>query len=195
MYLFFDTETSGMIERTLPPEHESQPRLVQLGLILTDEKLEAQAEISVLVRPDGATFDSGAVKVHGISEEHADRFGVPLETAVAMFTGLCDRAQVAVAHNIEFDIKVMKAQCARAGLPSPFERLKSECTMALTQPLCMLDSRRGSGFKPPTLSEAYKHFFGKPVENAHDALADCRACLAIYQQVKKPASQGQLSLF
>ena len=195
MYLFFDTETSGMIQRELPPEHEDQPRLVQVAMILTDEVLNIQGELSVLVRPEGHSFDPGAVKVHGITEEKAEQFGVSLRTTLDMIREMCAVASTAVAHNVEFDLAVLDTQYRRLGEESPFDTLEHECTMAMTKPICMLESRRGMGFKAPTLSEAHTHFFGKPVENAHEALADTRACLAIYRAVKKPAGKGQLSLF
>lgn len=195
MYLFFDTETSGMIERELPATHEDQPRLVQLAAILTDEVLHRQAQLSVTIRPEGHVFDPGAVKVHGITENHAERFGVSLRAALDLFRDLCAQVTTAVAHNIEFDLAVLETQYQRFGLENPLNRLQHECTMAMTKPICMLDSRRGMGFKAPTLSEAHQHFFGRPVEHAHEALADTEACLEIFRAVRKPVGKGQLSLF
>jgi DNA polymerase-3 subunit epsilon len=195
MYLFFDTETSGMIQRELPANHEEQPRLVQLAAILTDDVLVQYGQLSVMIRPEGSTFDEGAVKVHGITEEMADRFGVSLRTALWGFAELAEQAQFAIAHNIEFDQAVMDTQFQRIGMENPLEHLKLECTMMMTKPICMLESRRGMGFKAPSLCEAHRHFFGTGVDNAHDALADTHACLEIFRAVKRPVGKGQLSLF
>ena len=36
MTIVFDTETTGLADFSKPPEHECQPRLVQLGALLLD---------------------------------------------------------------------------------------------------------------------------------------------------------------
>lgn len=186
MYLFFDTETSGMIQKELPLDHPEQPRLVQLAALLTDADLVVQSEIGLLVESEGTKFDPGAVRVHGITEERADRFGVPLLLALVTFHHLTKRAEVVVGHNVDFDLSVMATQYLRVGRPNPLEALRRECTMEKAKPICGLESRRGPGLKPPTLSEAYRHFFGRELENAHDALADTRACLDVYRAIVKP---------
>ena len=197
MYLFLDTETSGMIDKSLDAGHPEQPRLVQLAAILTDEELEVQAEVGLLVETEGNRFDDGAKRVHGIDEERADRFGVPLLLALVTLHHLARRAEVVVGHNVEFDLSVLETQFVRAQREDPLAKLRVECTMALAQPICGIESRRGPGFKPPTLSEAYRHFFQKKLEGAHDALADTRACLEIYRAIKQPQSRAMVqgSLF
>lgn len=195
MYLFFDTETSGMPDRQLPLTHESQPRVVQIGLLLTDDSFRERAELALLVEPAGITFDPGSVKVHGIDEDTAARYGLPLRDALGIFSSLAEKADVIVAHNIEFDLKIMAIQYAREGLPDPLEGKDREDTMLLAQPVCQIENRRGDGFKPPTLAEAYHHFTGGQIENAHDALADCRACLQVFRGLRGPKQEKQLGLF
>ena len=36
-------------------------------------------------------------------------------------------------------------------------------------------------YKWPTLAEAYRHFTGKELEGAHDALVDSEACLVVFR--------------
>jgi DNA polymerase-3 subunit epsilon len=195
VYLIFDTETSDMVQRDLPPDHEAQPRLVQIAAFLVDAEFSIRAEIGLLVKPAGATFAAGAVKVHGIAEETAERFGVPLPRALELFSSLCGNAQFAVAHNIAFDAQVMAIQYAREGLEDPLPALEQLCTMTLAQPLCGIERQRGPGFKPPTLGEAYRHFFRREIENAHDALVDARACLEIFREIRGPKRKSQGLLF
>jgi len=39
-------------------------------------------------------------------------------------------------------------------------------------------------FKPANLRESYRHFFGNDFENAHNAMADVNACIAVYFAIK-----------
>ena len=45
------------------------------------------------------------------------------------------------------------------------------------------------GYKRPSLMEAYQHFFGRPFEGAHDAMADVRACRDVFFALKQAESQ------
>lgn len=41
-----------------------------------------------------------------------------------------------------------------------------------------------SHYKTANLTEAYRHFTGLDMENAHSAMADVRACMAVYFAIK-----------
>ena len=56
---------------------------------------------------------------------------------------------------------------------------KSECTMKLATPIVKAVNKNGAA-KNANLSEAYKHFTGKDLENAHSAIADVNACVDVY---------------
>jgi len=38
----------------------------------------------------------------------------------------------------------------------------------------------GYAFKPPRLGEAYEYFTRQPMINAHNAMVDVQACMAVY---------------
>jgi len=189
MILFFDTETSGMIKRDLPEDHPSQPRLVQLGALLTEHDLRPRAEIAMIVESEGVSFDRRAVEVHGITEEIADRCGLPMLVVLATFSNLCRRASLVVAHNLAFDAEVMACQFKRAARPNPLEfpELRFECTMKASTPILKLPGNYGD-YKWPSLDEAHRFFLGEGVEGAHDALADVRACARIWKALRARTS-------
>jgi DNA polymerase-3 subunit epsilon len=198
--LFFDTETSGMINRKLPAEDPSQPRLVQLGALLTEPNLKPRAEISLLVESEGTKFHPKAVEVHGITEAMADESGVPMLVALALFSNLCRRAELVVAHNMDFDAGIMATQYHRVGKPNPLEfpHLKLECTMKALTPVLKIPGRF-KDYKWPSLDESHRHFFNEGVEGAHDALADVHACARVWQGLHAllgddPAGEKQKSL-
>lgn len=172
--LIFDTETTGF-----PHEEE---RVVQFAAkvvkIVKGQKPFTVTEFNSLVKTDRAVRPQ-AEETHGISMLMAS-FGVTQRSMCNWFVAQMHECDYVVAHNIKFDLKFMTMACTREGLlfPSP----KSICTMDLSKPIVkipptakMVAAGRHAP-KPPKLEEAYKFFFDKDLEGAHDALVDVRAC-------------------
>jgi DNA polymerase-3 subunit epsilon len=194
MILFYDTETSGLIQSSLPDDHPSQPHLVQLGCVLADESGAEWATVELIVRPDGWVIPAAAARVHGITTELARAAGLPLTLVVASFTNLRAIARRVVAHNHAFDDVVMRAAVHRTGRkpahPGPSDRT---CTMELAKPVCAIPPTARmkaagmDGFKPPSLMEAHKFLLGEEFQGAHGALADARACMRVFFALKQRA--------
>lgn len=193
MILVYDTETSGLVQKSLPPDHPAQPHLVQLGLVALDENFTEVQCARLTVRPDGWTIPDGAVKSHGITTEMATAVGVPLITALAVFTQLRAIAGELVAHNLDFDESIIATAIARSGRrpahPGPPRRT---CTMRLAAPVLklpptakMLAAGMDDRYKAPSLTECYERFFPGEAFAAHDALADARACARVYVKLKE----------
>jgi DNA polymerase-3 subunit epsilon len=141
----------------------------------------------LIVKPDGWEIPRGASDVHGITTEIANQCGVPLALALATFSNLVKTSDDHVAHNEEFDQRVLQAQFHR--LNRPFPVVNAHCTKNLATPIVNLppsERMRAAGFnkpKPPTLTECVDFFFGQKLEGAHDALVDTRACLRVYLEI------------
>lgn len=198
MILFLDTETTGLIQPALPEDHPSQPHLVQLGLVLADESGAEWATVELIVRPEDYVIPDGAARVHGITTALALAAGVPLMIAVAAFTNLRAIATSLVAHNMPFDDLVMRAAIARTGRkpasPGPSQKT---CTMELAAPVCALPPTarmKAAGYdrcKPPSLMEAHEHLLGEKFQGAHGALADARACMRVFNALRKKAEEAK----
>lgn len=185
MYLVFDTETTGKANFNAPPEHESQPRLVQLGAQLLDEGFVVRAEVNLIVKPDGFTIPTEAANVHGITTEIATKYGYPEPIVLGQFACLCQYATVLVAHNIQFD-GIVKVHPLEIDLP-----ITKRCTMHEMTEVCKLPGRMGS-YKWPSLAEAYsKATNGGTFEGAHDAMADVRACARVLRYLVKGPEEEQ----
>ena len=178
MYLIFDTETNGKADFKLPPEHPSQPRMVQLGAILLDSEFRVVAEVNLIVKPDGWVIPPAVAEIHGITQEQAEKYGMNEKAVLRLFEGLCARADVLVAHNIKFDCIVALRSAAASGLQIKLPANKT-CTMEKTTPLCKLPGKFGN-YKWPTMQEAHKFCFGKEFDGAHNAMADVRACADVF---------------
>lgn len=220
LILVFDTETTGFAEPTLPPEHPSQPKLVQLGCILMTDTFNEVASVDLIVRPEGYTIPDRSAQVHGVTTEVAHEVGIPAANVLGVFAQLRANAHSAVAFNTKFDKLVMEAAYARIGRqPTVGWPDKMRCCMEEATPVMNLPPTarmKAAGFdkpKPPSLAEAYKHFCGQKdgdafvipdaelrypllrnpdgsFKGAHSALVDCRATVDILLAMSRASEEG-----
>lgn len=180
MTIIFDTETTGKADFNQPPEHECQPRLVQLGALLLDWNLLPVGELNLIIKPDGFEIPVEASEIHGITTQLALSYGVPEQLALNLFADWLAKAKTLVAHNIAFDGIIMGRAFHLHGMkpavPTPY------CTMKSAMNVCKLPGRSGQ-YKWPTLTEAHQILLGVGFEGAHDAMADVRACARIYERL------------
>lgn len=180
-YIVFDTETSGLFDFKRPAEAPGQPRLASAAFLFLDSSLEIEKEYHVFVRPEGWKMSIGATQVNGITQDMLVTHGVSIMNVLRAWNALLDQGVIFVAHNSSFDLKVMRGELRRAGLPDRFDETEAFCTMKASTPLCHLPGARG--FKWPKLIEAYQYFFNETFENAHEALADAKACAKIFKRL------------
>lgn len=189
MKLFFDTETTGIADMRSRPDAPHQPHIVQLGAILCDSERRVVAEMNLIIRPTTWTVPVEASNIHGITTERAEKYGVSLLPTLRLFIGLCERAELIVAHNFDFDDLMIQAELHRLDMASEVEHHKARlgyCTMRASTSVLKLPGKYGN-FKWPNLQEAHTHFLGRPFEGAHDAMADVRACRDVYYAMQAEA--------
>lgn len=184
--LFFDTETSGMVEWKRPAGPH-QPHIVQLAALLVGGRTGDELTYKAVIRPEGWTISKEAEAVHGYSTERAVMDGVELWRAMWEFDRLIGRAGMVVAHNIKFDLLLVESEMIRLRLPLRWPS-QQFCTMDATTDICKLPGYYGQ-YKWPKLEEAYEHFFKKKLEGAHDAMTDVRACREVFDVVMRQKTQ------
>ena len=184
MYLFFDTETTGLPKYYGAPleELDNWPRLVQLAWLLLDENGEEQDGQNRIIRPDGFVIPEEASAVHGISTERALKEGIGIESALDEFVEALESTKTLVAHNISFDEKIMGAEFLRQNLQPQFLAMPKICTMHKSTDFCAIETERG--YKWPKLIELHEKLFGVSFDGAHDALADVRATARCFFELK-----------
>jgi DNA polymerase III epsilon subunit-like protein len=130
MYLFFDTETTGLpVSWKAPPSDvDNWPRVVQLAWAAFDVRGRKAGARSYVIRPDGFKIPKTAERIHGISTTKAKRTGVPVAEALGMFAKALSKASVVVAHNLSFDANVVDAEFHRLGMQHQFQRKTHVCT-------------------------------------------------------------------
>ncbi len=188
--LFFDTETARLPDKDQygNPHHHNSPLPVSIAALLTDYDFNIVGELNVFVK-HSQPIDPGAAAVHGITQDVINAKGVDLVSAQRYMEEMALPASTIVGHNVAFDRMVMQATYNNPLYGTGTERPKYLskdnvpyiCTMHATTKLCKLPGPRG--FKWPKLTEAYRHFFGEDFSGAHDAMADIRATLRLFQHL------------
>jgi DNA polymerase-3 subunit epsilon len=182
MTLIFDTETTGFYNSKLPISHPDQPRIVQLAAQLLDEDFKVRGEFNLIFNQQGRPIPEKASNVHGITDSIVETYGIDPELGLELFKSFTQMANTIVAHNIDFDnfmLRIASGDSAWWTKTRPFQF----CTMKTITPICNLPGPYGP--KWPTLQQAYSHCGGEIIQNAHDAMADVRACAFIYEWLMK----------
>ena len=183
MALFLDTETTG-----LPDTHNlrwgeypyyrkldkySNARIVQFSMLITDNKYNfVDIKDYIIKRED---FDITNEKFHGITNDISDELGVSFDVvAVEIFYENLKKVSHIIAHNVAFDVGVIKSELYRRNLQYIIDEIDKKtllCTMKHMKPILKIINQYGN-YKNPSLNEIYKFNFNKDVENAHNSLYD-----------------------
>lgn len=181
LIMFFDVETNGLPKKrnAQVKDVDNWPRVTQLAYgTFTDEGEEVGA-FSSLIKPDGWTIPEEKFFIaNGMSTFNCETHGIHIKTALKKFINHYELAQILVAHNLDFDNKVLGAEMLRAGM-RPSKIIPKQCTMQATVEFCNLPAKWGKP-KWPKLEELYKILFNDTFEGAHDALVDIRATAKCY---------------
>lgn len=182
MALILDTETNGLPDtrglkwgyypnyRDLDKYNNS--RIVQFTIMVCDEKFTEVLLQDTIVKRDG--FDIYNQQFHGITNDISDNDGVSFIDIMEEFYQSLKSVNYIFAHNIAFDINVIKSELFRYGLfhiITELEKKELVCTMKHTKPILKILNRYGN-YKNPSLNELYKFYFGKNIENAHNSKYD-----------------------
>jgi DNA polymerase III subunit epsilon len=184
MYLFFDTETTGLPVNWKAPVSDlsNWPRLIQLGCLLFDEHGCSVASLNELVQPEGFIIPADAAAIHGITTDLATKKGSSLESVLRRFTELASEAKVLVAHNMSYDEKIIGAEFLRKGWLNIIDTKQRFCTMQSSTAYCNIPGRYGP--KWPSLEELHYKLFEEGFDDAHDAMVDISITAKCFWELK-----------
>lgn len=194
--LVFDTETTGLPLWNLPSEDLSQPRITQIAAELHDEDTGTTlAFMDLIIKPEGWTIPEELEALTGITNEKAERFGVPIGLALGLFLEMWRKSTLRVAHNEPFDMRMIRIELIRSdaygeALADEWKAGPAFCTQKNSTKIINLppsEKMAAAGRrmpKSPNLGEAYKHFTGNDLVGAHNAATDLAACRAVYYGIK-----------
>jgi DNA polymerase III subunit epsilon len=185
MYLFFDTETTGLPKNYKAPVTDIQnwPRMVQLAWhVYNSDGLMLESN-DFIIKPESYIIPKEVSKIHGISTERAIAEGHDLKIVLELFNEQIIGAEVLVAHNISFDEKIVGAEFIRKNINNQLFNKTRICTMQSTVDFCKLPGNYG--YKWPKLAELHKKLFGVDFEDAHNAAEDIKATARCFWKLKE----------
>ena len=186
MYLFFDTETTGLPRNWKAPvtDLDNWPRMVQLAWLYYDSDGNRIDGGDAIIRPEGYTIPAEASRLHGITTERAREEGLPLRQVLGHFHELITEAGVLVAHNISFDEKIVGSELLRAGMTNPITGKEQICTMLRSAAYVGIPGNYG-GPKWPKLSELHYKLFRTGFDEAHNASVDITATAKCFWELRR----------
>ena len=185
MYLFFDTETTGLPKKYNAPASDSEnwPRLVQLAWLQYNENEQLEQTGNLIIKPVDFEIPQEATNIHGITTEKAVNEGINLIDALLEFNDIVHQSTILIAHNISFDEKIIEAEYLRCHPVANLSEIKKICTKNASTNYCKIPGRYG--YKWPSLMELHELLFDIQFEDAHDALVDVKACAKCFFELKK----------
>jgi DNA polymerase III epsilon subunit-like protein len=174
MYLFFDTETTGL----------ENPKLVQLAYILSDETGKIIEQNDFIVQPYGFQIPEDAVKFHGITTEMAFEKGVKFSEVLDNFKRVVNKAENVIAHNVAFDVKVMNLAFEKMEHEQMFVKKNLICTANHIKSTSLFSGFWNKITNRQTLSSLYFNLFNEKLDNAHTATADTIALYKCFWKLK-----------
>ncbi len=167
--LIFDTETTGIVNYKCKENLDLQPSIVQFGaLLVEDDKI--YSKISLIINPE-VPIPLSASNVHGITNEIAIKYGVPAIDLTHLFCDLLKCTDRVVAHNLEFDLFIMRVACWRDELQID-ETFKSACTMKSSTEIINLpptEKMIAAGFDKPKVPKSKRRInsFSESLSRVH----------------------------
>jgi len=185
--IVFDTETTGVprdYKKSVYDVSGNWPDLVSLSWIVYKPDGSVFKRVSHVIKPAGWTIPADSTAIHGITHAHAVEVGADLRSVLGLFTHDLMSCRLLVAHNIDFDVNVLRnALHWWLGVnPAGVLNMPLFCTMkTATNELKLPAKNGGKGYKWPGLDELYRASFGvEPPGGAHESLRDAEVCGAIY---------------
>lgn len=157
---FFDLESTGL--------NVIRDRIIQIAIIKYFAKGREPEELSMLINP-GIPISEEAMRVHGITPKDVANKPTFVQVAQKIYDFI-GNADLAGYNSNRFDVPMLQEEFARAGIDFDIDHRR------------MIDIQRiFYKMEPRNLRAAVRFYCDKDLENAHDALADVKATIDVFE--------------
>jgi DNA polymerase III epsilon subunit-like protein len=207
LILVFDTETTGLPQSKILSVDtlDKWPHIVQFSYIIydTDKNEIVRIHDDIIKIPQNIIISDEVSKIHGITNEITEKKGIHIDIAIDKFIAEFTMADMIVAHNINFDLNIIKVEILRIihdtnlditskTMYTNFTEKMSKhsqmyCTMQDNIDLCNITSVTKFGkkyVKFPRLEELHEKLFQTKPKNLHNSLNDVLITLRCFMYTK-----------
>ncbi len=156
--VFFDIESTGL--------NVMKDRIVQIALIKYKKDGSDPIEKEMLINP-GMPISEESMAIHGITPDKVANKPTFIQVAHEINDFIGD-ADLSGYNSDRFDIPMLMEEMARAGIDFDVDHRRTIDVQKIFYKM-----------EPRTLVAALKHYCGKTLDDAHDALADVRATVDV----------------
>jgi len=208
--LVFDVETTGLFppKSVINPPLSAYPHILQLSFVVFDTqfwRVVKSCDFYIRVA-ESIEITPFITELTGITRKLCDERGIMIEDALYEFYQEYMQCDCVVAHNLDFDRKMVCTEFARLVASQdlavlkrfPYinlvfdpifvelHRIEEFCTMCVGRGICKIQSQnsRGTYIKNPKLSELYLHLFGQVPTDLHNSLMDTYVCLRCFVKLR-----------
>ena len=186
--LVFDTETTGLLH--------TNPYIVSIcykiyELNENNEIFLIYSDYYLVKIPKNYEIPIEAVSIHKITSENSLKNGLEIEEMINRLYMIIKKWNIEyiVAHNIQFDMKVLFLQLERVKneksefLKNNLEKKKLYCTCVNGKNITKIIRNERKDYKLPKLVELYKYYFEEKFVE-HNAESDTLACARCFFKMK-----------
>lgn len=201
--LIFDTETTGLPKTKIMSSQMLAlwPHIVQFSYIIFDTETNKFLKIfdRIVKVDESVEITKENSDLHGITKEMTQEQGHNIRDIINEFMLDYEMVDLAVAHNLSFDINIIKVELMREVEKQKnnktekyiwngyFEKLvlsrKNYCTLQTSIHICNIVAKDKTGkeyVKFPKLSELHEKLFQTIPKNLHNSLNDVLVTLRCY---------------
>ncbi len=178
---FMDYETTDLPVWGKPSGDDCQPYMVSAAVIIRDNsQVIAQYHDFIAAPVESAPK---AFEAHGLTKAYLDDRGTDMVQAAKDITALVQNCDYLVAHNVNFDKRILRISIKRFlddDTAEKVKRIPHYCTMKACKDMWGLRRYDKGG----TLDDCCEKLLQMaPREGPHGALEDVNRCLALYDEL------------
>ena len=191
--IVFDTETTGLPQdmRASTEKTELWPYIVQISWLIYDDVSKSITNINnhIIKLPEGVQIPQESINIHRITNEKMRSEGKSIDFILRDFTKDFLSCQILIAHNLNFDNKVIQAEYNRNKQINWLGRHRKieYCTMKYGKDFAKIWVKSkfydGMYLKPPKLIELHEKLFKTQPQNLHNSMVDVWACFRCFHQM------------
>lgn len=184
--LVFDTETSGLVKKS-ENDSRKQPYIVQYAhnIVETNGRFWHIEETINKYFHVPVHIPKNATEIHGITNNMLVG-RVMIYAVLDEILKKMEAVDVIAGHNVAFDMNMLFVEAKRIGEQERVKALEPKLVDTMKESKETVQAKGKTGkLKNPKLVEAYHHFTGRELIDAHDAMADVDATTEVLKHLYK----------